>query len=660
MSEQDTMRLVAEVVDKFSGPLKDLTGALKEINKTAKTSHGEAAKAAREHARHLKELGERMNKAREIVVAGLTPTMAALGVTTFGASEAMGKFTESLKRAGEQYNIFSDAAKRGGVSAGHVDAISMAFQRLGVTQDKAISSVAELGGHLDRLSRGSPEELNAMTSTFGNMGAALASALNGVKGRESQMQALFNFFAKHPDVPVDQKRKFFEALSIPPELATKNGKELREAFDAGFAWEKAHPLNMKLFQELNEAFDHLRESQQGFERDMINTFGGAGPKLVTQFAHTVEAVSHEFRWWIETIAMLSNKSGLTEWLSRPSFDKTDPKHQWKNNDHWFGGKAVGPDPEKPIAEGTKKGVIEALREWTFENKVTEAEKFAGGYQPMAYHPDGDTGGSASPFPRVKRSIEGFHSGGGFKVLPNGSRDDDGPAARPGDGGGRRDAGLSGRTHDRIATAKTAMMDQLRREGVPEANLDTAASMLAGQAIAESNLNPNLPHDGGTGYGIYGARLDRRSRMLKWLRKNGYADNSLEGQSRYMAHEAMSDRYRRSRRALMNASPETMRSGNAALTEEFENPAVKNYGARLRATMGAKSVRPKEIDGTLLKNGAQSGLMGPIGGKLTGDASLRIDLNGFPKGTRTSATADGIFKAVRLNRSMPMPLASDES
>jgi hypothetical protein len=41
------------------------------------------------------------------------------------------------------------------------------------------------------------------------------------------------------------------------------------------------------------------------------------------------------------------------------------------------------------------------------------------------------------------------------------------------------------------------------------------------------------------------------------------------------------------------------------------------------------------------------------GGFTGSASLTIDLDGFPGGTRTASRADGLFKQVTLNRGRPM-------
>lgn len=147
--------------------------------------------------------------------------------------------------------------------------------------------------------------------------------------------------------------------------------------------------------------------------------------------------------------------------------------------------------------------------------------------------------------------------------------------QPGGGGGGGGGQPIQQSGNRIADAKAAFKDQLRREGVPEGNLEEASNLLAGQALAESGLKPDTTHDAGTGYGIYGARLGRRSGMLNWMKENGYAPNSLEGQARYMAKEAMSGSYPQTREALMNASPERRAAATHTLTREFESPAVVN-------------------------------------------------------------------------------------
>jgi Phage tail lysozyme len=131
-------------------------------------------------------------------------------------------------------------------------------------------------------------------------------------------------------------------------------------------------------------------------------------------------------------------------------------------------------------------------------------------------------------------------------------------------------------------------DQLRKEGVPEDHVKAAAAILVGEAQMESGLNPTKVHDFGTGYGIYGARLERRDKMFRWLEANGYSRDSAEGQMRYMSHEAMTD-YPATRKLLLTATPENAADESWGVTKSFENPKVVNNrtGAVLGALAAAK-------------------------------------------------------------------------
>jgi hypothetical protein len=99
------------------------------------------------------------------------------------------------------------------------------------------------------------------------------------------------------------------------------------------------------------------------------------------------------------------------------------------------------------------------------------------------------------------------------------------------------------------------------------------------------------HDNGTGYGIYGVRNERNAGMQSWMKEHGYPKDSLEGQSRYMAHEAMSKNYGPSRNALMGATKDNIADVNKTLSDNFEAPAIRNYGRRLQDTNTALNTKP---------------------------------------------------------------------
>ncbi|WP_152997655.1 phage tail tip lysozyme [Methylobacterium sp. GXS13] len=225
---------------------------------------------------------------------------------------------------------------------------------------------------------------------------------------------------------------------------------------------------------------------------------------------------------------------------------------------------------------------------------------------------------------LMKKVPGYDGGAMVPTGPGGRIPGlgDGTPRLPGVGGGSAPRGDGSGTAGSARTSQMMgyAMDQLRREGVPEDKLREAAAHLVGQATMESGLDPNKVHDGGTGYGIYGARDPkgwgnyrgaRRSDMVRWLEANGYARNSAEGQMREMAHSAMSGRYPRTRSILMGGSSGNLDGDTNAITKEFESPAIINR--RSDAVRNALRAGPDAAAGRL------SGLPRPDGARADGDA-----------------------------------------
>jgi hypothetical protein len=156
-------------------------------------------------------------------------------------------------------------------------------------------------------------------------------------------------------------------------------------------------------------------------------------------------------------------------------------------------------------------------------------------------------------------------------------------------------------------------DELIKQGVPKENARAGAAALAGQVVQESTINPRAVHDGGTGYGIYGARLDRRDKMFDWLSRNGYPRDSLEGQARYMVNEALTD-YPRTAQAIRAANGGNLSDVTRVVMEDFERPRagpgaglpnrVQAAGAAYR-TGGGAPVQVAAADNFTPKMGGQA-------------------------------------------------------
>lgn len=226
----------------------------------------------------------------------------------------------------------------------------------------------------------------------------------------------------------------------------------------------------------------------------------------------------------------------------------------------------------------------------------------------------------------------------------------------GAGAGGKGAPAAGGLRGRIGTLKTALQEQLKKEGVPQANLEEASNLLAGQAITESGVNPEAVHDKGTGLGIYGARdpggkgPQRRTDMLNWIKAQGLPygtqEQKIAAQGRFMAHEAMaSGRYPKTRAALMGAEPGSREQRGYAITKEFEAPAARHLRSRAQEIGQAAGVPA----GAGAEAGPEGGVVGrqgsvverqrQVAGTRKGalDARLRAAL-GYAS-ERTGLTAD---------------------
>lgn len=82
-------------------------------------------------------------------------------------------------------------------------------------------------------------------------------------------------------------------------------------------------------------------------------------------------------------------------------------------------------------------------------------------------------------------------------------------------------------------------------------------------------------------------------MFSWLNSHGFANDSLEGQMKYMAHEAMTGaKYGPTRAALMHATPGSIDRDTRIITPNFEGPKFDNSGARVgfvRSALGRQEI-----------------------------------------------------------------------
>jgi hypothetical protein len=237
-------------------------------------------------------------------------------------------------------------------------------------------------------------------------------------------------------------------------------------------------------------------------------------------------------------------------------------------------------------------------------------------------------------------------------------------------------------------------DEWRKAGMSEAGI---AGLMA-NVREESNFDPTLRHYDQPGWtarhglsepsyahGLYQEGADEWIRYDSWLKKNypgaNWRDPKLQSEfaawnlranyprvwqqmmvgTKEQAAEAHARGYLKPQADYLASRVSKFRRGIPG-TETYTGPMTRDvmqeagalHGPALRRHFG----HPPKSSLDLLDHGRRSGIIGPQ--TIKGDASLRIDLNGFPRGTRTRTEATGMFRDVQLTRARSMALASEEA
>ncbi|GEP09808.1 phage tail tip lysozyme [Methylobacterium gnaphalii] len=617
----DTLRIVAKVEDQYTGPLGKLKGELKGVSDAT-------GKHADTWRKDWKAAREEVDKFRG-VLSGFDPILSKIGVGGFAAALSVGGMVTAIAKFSSSTQQLSMLSRETGVTIDKLRAFGSLGERFGVSADAMKGSVSSFATTMFDLRRRWGEAYSSLQGmnlgklaedliSAPNMDAALKKAVDGI-------QAI-----PEPEVRRRVSRMLFgtdDVARIGGALGGKFSEALTEVQKQIGNLNKDTEESAKRFEQsvgrMSAAADRLKNQVLG------PALGGAAT-LMEGMADSIETDPSDPKSRLRYLKKHRQElDGRIKGLPEGSFQR-----------RYFENNRAGDDDEikkleEAIARGAERGVDRAMEKRRQEGATVQQQSFSGGsgttgfasaslIQKAAWSGSGALSGATGPLgSRLGSGGGSGSSGSGARMAPDapdvggGMHGGGFGSSNQGDGNGEvatpRGSGRGNAKAARTGEMMAYAMDQLRREGVPEANLRQAAAHLVGQATMESGLDPNKSHDHGTGYGIYGARdpspgRGRRTNMLNWLKANGYAHNSAEGQMRYMAHEAMSGRYRQTRRILMGGGSGNAVADTNAITREFESPAIVNH--RAGAVQNAMRVGPTQQgpvatgdDGGVFPNGA---------------------------------------------------------
>ena len=696
----DNLRMRAVVEDGFSAPLADLRKKLRGVNRDSG-----ARTVDKDWKAVNKTVGDVANTLRLGVAGGfraigISSLAAGIGVASVGA--ALGGTVLGIRKLAGETRSFRMFTAEVGLSIEQLRRLKIFTDHFGMSWDTAQGSLKTFSNNLFELQRNWGEAYNQLRgmnlaglaedlSKAPNMEAALNRALEGIKNIKN---------------PVLQRRVAEILLGtdqwavIARESASKLQKEIAEALKAlpagsteaadKFAEDmtrigvRLENLRTQFLGPLLPPFERFVKLLQG-SKIGGGVIGGAGSFLGSVLGSIMDG--------LEYLTTPGGRSGTADQngaLAQQLKDRerqlgivTDKIEQIEKG----GGTAALPlqrEQEKLRSEVEKlrKALEQANRDGALQKSSFGGAGFGGGgIINAAYRPNGGSG----------IGINGGHRFGSAEYPNLGNSEDGGGRRswrqRSGSGGDRevppgsgpKPTGLSKNKRD----VARIVAEEWRRAGMSENGL---AGLMANIG-EESNFNPTLRHPdqprwGGEAHyahGLYQEGGAEWNRYADWLKKNypgaDWRDPRL--QSRFAA-ENLKKNYPKvwsgMRDAKDRVSAGELYAGGylkpradylASRKAKFRRngiPSVEHYTGAPPSTDNSPSAAggqaaPAENTLNLLRE-ARRADAAMLRHRVEGSASVRIDLNGLPEGSKVRSSTSGLFRDVQVSRGRPMELAGE--
>ncbi|SFT24704.1 hypothetical protein [Methylobacterium sp. yr668] len=143
----ETLRMQAEVVDRFSGPLKSLRAQLLDTSRQG-ASHGETL------AKGMGKAEAAIQSTARSATTILNPALATVGVTGLTAGAAVAGVAMSLSKLSSNLSSLGALSRETGVAAGTLQTFGAVARKFGLEQDAVAAGTKTFAGNMREFSRG--------------------------------------------------------------------------------------------------------------------------------------------------------------------------------------------------------------------------------------------------------------------------------------------------------------------------------------------------------------------------------------------------------------------------------------------------------------------------------------------------------------------------
>lgn len=679
----EPLRMTAEVVDKFSGPLRKLRSELASIKSPADLGRLKD---------HFTGLERGAAAAGNAVRNGLGAALSAVGISALGVAGAIGASVAAFKNFAFGTAELRHLSKEIGLSVDRLRQLQALGERFGIDTGAMQGGLKKFSDSLYDIQRRRGEVFNELLKA-GPGGRELADKLVGAESIEDAVGHVLGVIERIPNAV--QRQRFAETLfgsgmfgrlgEGGPGSVRRNLEEIQKALgklgpgavDAAQEFERSFSqlrekltglrddVGSKALPELNKALKELGETLKGVDwADFGKTAGtilkdiiGLAGDLIGVFRDLKAIIGGDFSSL--TGPLLNGKPAA----NAPQFSlggmsasarQAQLERQLKTIDAYIerkrdrGGDVSGLLRQRNAIDDELRRLKESVRDGVKEgmSALIQRQSFggSGGFDPSMIH---------------KASLGGSGGGG----LGGGSGPSLGMPSQRGDAGGSGAAASVGEGApvapfkgggNTFATKAPAVMRRLMSDfGLSKEQAAGIVGNLgheSGGFTQFQEKRPLIPGSRG-GWGWAQWTGPRRRAFESWAKERGLDPRSDEANYGFLAHEL-----RGSEKGALAAVRRQSTAAGAMQAFElgFERSGVKAWGSRSKWTgraLTAFAANGEEAPTARL--GDEMMRRSFPTQKVEGAASVRIDLNGFPRGTRATADATGMFKDVTLDRGRQM-------
>jgi hypothetical protein len=619
-NEQDeVVKIVVEVVDKFTKPLEDMRKQLAGV--------GDKSPDAEKLQKHFQTLRTAANSVGSAMNVTLLPALRGLGLGFATIATAVFGAVSALKNFAGNLDTLSRLSRETGLTIDNMRELESVGRRVGATTAEMRQGFRDFAEEMHKI------RAHTQSETLTSLRAAglneYADRLRQTKTTAEAEALMFQELDKIRDP--DERRRFLQLHFFPPEFAAATRAE-RERLVAeyrkqvGHADKAASDASKRFVDSLDgvtNAWEAMTkqlardgtledvvkalESSLGAIESIVSAIGGIGGKpapgsFSDRFSGPKSETMHAPKWPGRPLTIWEQLFGLGFYTVDPEHPAATPQSDEKTKDI--------------IKQGTSTGVVEGLKKMALDTG------------------DGTFGGAS-----IIRASLGGGGGGGRRGPGGGNESEPAPGGRANIPRNRR--GVAG-----------AVVDELRKSGLSdEAIAGILANIGSESNFDPTNRHPDQPKFGGEAHfshGLYQEGGTEWNNYARWLRENhpGESWQDPRLQTQFLIH-----RLKTGYPKLWEKLKHSGRTGAAvAFLREYLKPGVESYTGP-PATASPQSepappAPPAPVPRERLIDASASSSP-----RTEGAASLRVTLNGFPRGTRTSTEASGVFGDVETHRGL---------